>query len=165
MERACKAPITSACSLIRACLLLGVATSVGLAACSKALQLRLFNNTKDPITIHLTTLHGFRKEEKNIVIGSHLSAQFDYQSGTLRVSAAGCEITYLLPQDLRGYPFPRASHNIPAVEAQLESDMAIYLVPPDTRTVSNVGLLASLQVQGFPMRPSSRSCPDLEPKT
>jgi hypothetical protein len=146
------------------CLCLGAVIALLFDACSRPLQLRLFNNTMDTVIIHLTTLHGFRKKELNIVVGSHLSAQFDYQSRTLSVSTGGCELIYPLPQNLHDYPFPRKSYNIP-VQAQLNPDLAIYLLPPDVKSISDVGLFASLQLEGFPLRPNMRTCRQVLPST
>jgi hypothetical protein len=134
----------------------GLATLICVTACSQALQLTLFNNTRDSITIHLIPRHGFRKE-RNIAIGSHLSARFDYPGRSLHMSAAGCELTYIVPQTLQGYPFPRQSYNVP-VQAQVEPDLAIYLVPFDTKSISDVRRFEALQIRGFPLRPSLRSC-------
>jgi hypothetical protein len=141
------------------CTCIPVATMICVAACSQALQVRLFNNTRDPITLHVTTLHGFLEREKDIVVGSGLSAQFDYPGGTLRMMASGCEFTYSLPNTFQGYPIPRKTSYGVAVQAQLEPDLVLYLVPYDAKTVSDVKLSDSLQVQGFPLRPSSRTCP------
>ncbi len=158
---------TSACSVNRRCplLLLSAVTSVVIVACSQALQVTLFNDTSDPITLHVTMGYGLVQKHRNIVIGSQLPARFDYRNRLLHMSAAGCELTYMLPHTLQGYPFPRYASDNFSVKAQIEPDLAIYLVPPDTKAVANVGLYASLQVQGFPLRPSSRTCRDAEPKS
>jgi hypothetical protein len=75
----------------------------------------------------------------------------------LRLSAAGCDVTYLPPHYPK-YPVRPHSYNDP-VKARIEPDLAIYLVPPETKVVSNVNFSASLQTEGFPLRPSSRTCP------
>jgi len=173
MERTCKALFTSARSVIRGCLLLaGIAALTGMAACSKPAQLMLFNNTGAPIKVYLAPRYAWSR--KDITIGSGMSARFDYpvtnQGWRLRLSASGCEATYSVPHYLNiphylsEDPLPRDSYDIP-VHVQIEPDLAIYLVPPLTKAVVDVGRSASLQVQGLPLRPSSRSCLAPEPKT
>ena len=146
------------------CTCIVIATLICLAACSQALQVRLFNNTTDPITLHVTTLHGFLSREEDIVVGSGLAAQFDYPGRILRMSAAGCELRYSFPSTFQGYPILRQTSYSVAVQAQLEPNLLMYLVSPDAKTVSDVRLSESIQVQGFPLQPSSRICSD-GPKT
>lgn len=127
---------------------------------SQSLKLRVFNNTGGAITLHVTVLSGIATRWKAIAVGSGgLSAQFDYYHHNrrpFRISAAGCEITYSFPLNLTGYPLGY-TYGVP-VQAQLEPDLTIYLVPFDAKTVSDVRLLGSLQVQGFPLQPTSRTC-------
>jgi hypothetical protein len=134
-------------------LCVGFASLICCTACSQALQLMLFNNTSSAIEVHLLG--------KNVAIGPGSSARFKYpatnEEWTLRLSASGCELTYLPPHYPK-YPFGPHPYNVP-LKAQVEPDLAIFLVPPDTKAVSDVSLSASLQVQGFPLRPSSRTCP------
>jgi len=126
------------------------------SACSKGLEITLFNNTSDPITVHSFTQHFVRRERK-IRIGSQMSARFNYPSRELFISVGGCEVRYALPLTLHGYPFPRDTYNI-LLQAQLQPDLAIYLLPPRaTAVVSDVGA-ASLHVDGFPLRPGSPAC-------
>jgi len=169
MERACKATLTWACSLIRGCLLLtGVAALTGIAACSKPTQLMLFNNTDAPIKVYLAPRYAWSK--KDITIASGMSARFDYpatsEGWALRLSASGCEATYSVPHYLKAYPFPPQSYEgspDKSVKVQIEPDLAVHLIPPSATAIVNVGS-ASLQVQGFPLRPSSRSCVTPQPK-
>jgi len=156
MERACKAPFTQACSMTRRCLpiLLGAVTVVVIVACSQPLEVTLFNSTNGPITVHATTGHGFLTRKKDILIGSFMLARFDYPNAVLRMSAAGCELTYTTAQTLQGYPFSHDAYNAP--RAHLEPDLAIDLLPP-----GNCFGCQPFRV----LRPSSRSCPNPEPKT
>jgi hypothetical protein len=139
-------------SVVRKYLCLGIAALICITACSQPLELLLFNNTPNPIDVHLL--------RKNIAIGPGASARFKYpatnEEWTLRLSAAGCEVTYLPPHYPK-YPFGPHPYNVP-LKAQVEPDLVIYLVPPDTKAVSEVSLSASLQAEGFPLRPSSRAC-------
>ena len=135
-----------------------------ISACSKGLEINLFNNTSGPITVHSFTQH-FVQRERQLLIGSQMSARFNYPSRELLISVGGCEVRYALPLTLHGYPFPRDTYNVP-VQAQLQPDLAIYLLPPGigtTAAVSDIGA-ASLHVDGFPLRPSSSGCPD-RPRT
>jgi hypothetical protein len=129
-------------------------------ACSRPLQVRVFNNTGGSIAIHVTAGSGFATTQKDIVVASGgLSPQFDYYyryRGPFRISAAGCEIAYSLPLHLQGYALPN-TYDVP-VQVQIEPDLTIYLVRFDAKTVSDVRL--SAQVQGFPLRPTSRTCSD-----
>jgi hypothetical protein len=130
----------------------GLATLACVTACSQPLELLLFNNTSGPIEIHLLG--------KNIAIGPNSSARFKYpatgEEWTLRLSASGCNLTYLPPHYPK-YPFGPHPYNVP-LKAQVEPDLMIYLVPPDTKAVSDVSLFASLQTQGFPLPANARAC-------
>lgn len=141
-----------------ACIFITALTCI--TACSRPLQLRVFNNTGGSILLHVTVGSGFATTSKDILVGSGgLSAQFDYYyryRGPFRISVAGCEVTYSLPLHLLGYPLPYRYDA--TVQVQLEPDLAMYLVPFDSKTVSDVRLAA--QVQGFPLRPISRDCSD-----
>jgi hypothetical protein len=131
---------------------LGIAILGCVAACSEQLELMLFNNSSGPIQVHL--------RERNIAIGAGSSARFKYpptrEEWALRLSASGCELTYL-PPHYPEYPFRPGSYN--NIKAQIEPDLSIHLVTPRTVSVSDVSLSASLQTRGFPLRPSSRACP------
>ena len=130
---------------------LAFATLICIAACSQSLELMLFNNTAGPIVVHLWN--------KNLTIGAGSAVRFKYpatnEQWTLRLSAAGCEVTFLSPHDPK-YPV-RPGYNYP-VKAQVEPDLLVYLVPPETKVVADVSLSKSLQTEGFPLRPSTRTC-------
>jgi len=132
---------------------LGIATLICIAACSQPLELMLVNNTSSSIEVHLL--------KKSISIATASSARFKYpatnEEWTLRLSASGCELTYLPPHYPK-YPFGPHPYNA-LLKAQIQPDLVIYLVPPDKKAVSDVSLFASLQTQGFPLRPSSHTCP------
>jgi hypothetical protein len=72
---------------------LGIATLICIAACSQPLELMLVNNTSSSIEVHLL--------KKSISIATASSARFKYpatnEEWTLRLSASGCELTYLPP--------------------------------------------------------------------
>ncbi len=144
-----------------------IATLICITACSQSPKLRVFNNTGGAIALHVTVLSGIATRWKAIEVGSGgLSAQFDYYHHNrrpFRISAAGCEITYSFPLNLTGFPLGSYTYGVP-VQAQLEPDLTIFLVPFDAKTVSDVRLSGSLQVEGFPLRPTSRTCSD-GPKT
>jgi hypothetical protein len=134
---------------------LGLGPLICITACTPVMQLVPFNNTSGLIEVHFA--------RKDIVIDAGSSARLIYpqsnEKWTLRISASGCEVTYLVPHYLAEYPFQIHWFSAP-VNVQVEPDLAIYLVPPDTQAASNVGLFASLQTEGFPLRPTSRTCPN-----
>ena len=141
-----KSSIKSAC--------LGLATLICITGCSQALQLQLFNNTSGSIEVHLS--------RKTITIDSGASARFKYpatnEGWTLVLSASGCEVKYLAPHYPK-YPFGSHPYDVP-LKAQIEPDLAIHLVPPETKVVyDNVNAFVSLQTEGFPLQPSLRACP------
>jgi|SRR5580658_1452112 hypothetical protein len=124
-----------------------------IAACTPVMQLVTFNNTHGLIEVHFA--------RKDIAIATGSSARFRYpqsnEKWTVRIFASGCELTYLLPHYLLGYKAPIQWFSAP-VNVQIEPDLSIYLVPSDRGSVSNVSILASLQSDGFPLQPSSRTC-------
>jgi hypothetical protein len=155
-------PIISKLRMHVRCTCVALVTLICVTACSQALQVRLFNNTGYSIVLHVTAGNGFLRTEKDIVVANGLSDRFDYPGAvtmTLSISVPSCEqVTYSFPKTLQGYPWPRTSSSDTTLPVQLEPDLAIYLAPPNAMTVTDVKLSESLQVQGFPLRPSSRTC-------
>jgi hypothetical protein len=136
-------------TFIRFCTLFAAIT---LAACSLKLQVALYNNTGETVKI--------RAMDESVSIETMQSRQVDYpgekQGWTLQISTDHCDYTYAVPRTLEHYPWPGDSKNI--VKVQIERDLTLYLLPPSsTNPVPIVGL-ASLQQDGFPLQPASKSC-------
>lgn len=126
--------------------------AIGLGGCSVKLRVDLFNNTGALVTL-LT-------DDKNIVVGSGLFKEFNYpgeaQKWMLKLSTAGCEYTYQVPRALDHYPWTPGSNG--PLKAQVERDLSIYLLPPSATEAAPVAGFDSLQQDGFPLHPVSKSC-------
>jgi len=137
-------------------LAVGLAMLTMVSACSLKLKILLFNNTRDPVAVHLW--------KRVVVIAPGKSARFNYPEPnewtlrTLRISTAGCDVSYVVPSDLQHIPWPPPGHYSP-LKAQLEPDLTIFLLPWQTESITSVASLGSAQFDGFPLQPKSRSCP------
>jgi hypothetical protein len=130
-----------------------IISTVALACCSLKLQLALFNDTGEIVTVKM--------EGKSIAIGPGRSGEFDYpgdeQNWTLRLSTAACDYAYQVPRTLEHYPSSLGSDR--PLKAEVERDFSIHLLPPSATAVGSVAELGSLQQDGFPLHPVSKSCP------
>lgn len=94
-----------------------------------------------------------------MLIAAGQSAQFDYpgpnERWTLHISIGRCEIEYVVPSSLEHVP--TRPYDVP-LKAQLERDLSIFLLPAEAKTITDVGSLRSLQVEGFPLEAKSRTC-------
>ena len=123
-----------------------------LAGCSLKLQVALFNNADQALTVKM--------EGTNVVVEPSRSGEFDYpgdeQHWQLHLSTASCDYVYQVPRTLDHYPASPDSNE--PLKAQVESDLGIYLLPPSATNVVSVAALASLQQDGFPLHPTSKIC-------
>src|SRR6266481_8263095 len=75
-------------------------TTLALAGCSLKLQVALFNDAGEAVTVKM--------EGANIAIESGWSGQFDYpgdgQNWMLHVSTATCDYAYQVPKTFEHYP-------------------------------------------------------------
>lgn len=128
-----------------------LAVMAALHGCSLKLQIALFNNVGELLTVRLNN--------KNMAVESGRFAQFDYpgdaQMWMIRLGVAKCEYVYQLPKTLDHYPRSSGSQGL---KAQIEKDFAIFLLPPQTTTVGSVANFGNLQQDGFPLHPVSKTC-------
>jgi hypothetical protein len=97
---------------------------------------------------------------EDLAIAKSQSREFDYprstQNFTVRLRTGSCEALYVLPAGLPSYPhFP---DYYGPIRVQIESDLSIYLLPPDAKVITATSSLASLQRDGFPLRPVAKTC-------
>ena len=127
-------------------------TTLALVGCSLKLQIALFNDAGEAVTAKM--------ESTNIAIGSGRSGEFDYpgdeQNWMLHLSTVTCDYIYQVPRTLDHFPSSPGSNG--SLKAQVEKDFSIYLLPPSANTVASVAGLGSLQQNGFPLHPVSKSC-------
>lgn len=125
---------------------------VVLASCSSRLEIVLFNNAGETVTVHTP--------DTNLSISSGQSIRFDYpsenESWRIRLSVGECTYTYAAPRTLEHYPWAHGSRN--ELRAQLEKDFSLILLPPGTTEVTPADKVASLQQDGFPLQPASQDC-------
>ncbi|HVW75204.1 MAG TPA: hypothetical protein VHC39_16320 [Rhizomicrobium sp.] len=127
---------------------------LGLAACSLSQKIALYNDADTPLTVRIAG--------KLISIAPGQSAAFAYpqssENWTLLISDTACEYLYQLPRSLDHYPWKAIKAYDDPIMAQVERDHAVYLLPPSADGVADVSALTSGQVDGFPLRPVSRTC-------
>lgn len=124
-----------------------------LAGCSYRLQIALFNNTSEPISVQL--------ESNRLVAESGQFVLFDYpgdtQAWAIRLSVADCVYTYQAPKSLEHYPWSRPNHEMP-LKVQLDKDLGLYPLPPSAAGVQPISDLGALLQDGFSLHPISKSC-------
>ena len=122
-----------------------------LASCEHVLDMVLFNNAGEPITVNAGP---------GSFIAPGQSTHFHYPRSetnwTLLISAGACDYLYQAPKSLEHYPWPIDYKTDPTV--QLERDFSIWAVPPDAAGTSDVSGLAPQQKDGFPLHPVARNC-------
>jgi hypothetical protein len=123
-----------------------------LTSCSLALQIALFNNSGEDVTIELW--------HENIALKPAQSAQFKYpgasESWQIHLSTTECRYEYAVPQ---GYlPHIRNADSYGPLKVELEKDFAIYVLPPGSKDIALISDLAALQQDGFPLHPISKAC-------
>lgn len=127
-------------------------TSVALVGCSLKLQVALFNNAGEAVTVKMGGTI--------ITIEPDRYAQFDYpgeeQSWTLHLSTARCDYVYQVPRTLEHYPSTPGQNG--PLKVQMDRDLNIYLLPPSATVVTSVAGVRSLQQDGFPLHPMSKNC-------
>ncbi|OOG37303.1 hypothetical protein B0B52_18350 [Polaromonas sp. A23] len=123
-----------------------------LNGCSLKLQIALFNNVGELLTVRLN--------DKNIAVESGQFAQFDYpgdaQMWMIRLSVGKCEYVYQVPKTLEHYPW--SSDKKGPLKAQIERNFDIFLLPPQTTAMGVVAKFGNLQQDGFPLHPVSKIC-------
>lgn len=126
--------------------------STALFGCSLKLQVALFNDAGEAVTVKI--------KGENIAIEPGRFGQFDYpgdeQNWMLHLSTATCDYAYLVPKALDHYPSSPGSNG--PLKGQVEKDFSIHLLPPSATAVTAVAGLGSLQQDGFPMHPVSKNC-------
>jgi hypothetical protein len=126
--------------------------SVALISCSLKLQVDLFDNGGEDVTV--------KTGDTNLAIKPGRFAQFDYpgneQNWMLHLSTATCDYIYEVPKTLEHYPWSIGSNG--PLKVQVEADFSIYLLPPSAMAITSVAGLGSLQQDGFPLRPTSKNC-------
>jgi hypothetical protein len=128
------------------------AVAIALSACSKFLDVRLFNNTGEPMTL--------RSGSGSVAIDRQGSGQLRYpgpnEGWKAQVVTARCEYEYVVPQRFDHYPWPWDSSK--PLKVQVEKDFSIHLLSPDTESVVSVAGLSTFQQDGFPLKPSASKC-------
>lgn len=132
--------------------MLAAMSAMLVVACSLKLQVALFNNAEEAMTI--------RTENGSVIVGPELSRQIDYpgesQGWGLRLSTARCDYVYFVPKTLEHYPWSGDSNNV--LKVQVERDMSLYLLPPSSKNIMPIDGLQALQQDGFPLRPVETEC-------
>jgi hypothetical protein len=128
------------------------AMSAALAGCSLKLRVEVFNDTGEAVTVGL--------DRVRLSIAPGASARLDYpgaqQRWMLFLTTATCKYAYAVPRTLEHVE--RSARGDAPLEVQIEKDFSIHLLPRTARAIAPVEGFASLQQDGFPLRPASRSC-------
>jgi len=130
-------------------LLLG---SFVLTACSRLLQVTLFNNTGEEI--------GVRAELEKDTIAPNRFAHFKYPgkgaNRVFRLSSKACEFLYEFPSEIPDYQIEMKFER--GIQVQVEKDFSVNLLPVAYAGETPVSSSQFLQRDGFPLQPVSRTC-------
>jgi len=123
-----------------------------LTACSRLLQVTLFNNTGEEI--------GVRAELEKDTIAPNRFARFKYPSEganrVFRLSSKACEFLYEFPSEISDYKIEMKFER--GIQVQVEKDFSVNLLPVAYAGEAPVSSSLFLQREGFPLRPVSRTC-------
>jgi len=126
--------------------------SLVLNACSKFLQVTLFNNTGGAIEIHA--------ESKNATIAPNQFERFKYPGesakGVFHLSSGGCEYLYEFSPKLDDYGLSYEFER--GVQIQVEKDFSIELLPVSYKGNFPASGEIILKHEGFPLHPVSQKC-------
>ena len=124
-----------------------------LGGCSVKLQIALFNNAGEPITV----VQG----NKVFVIDAGKSYQFDYpadaENWSVYLDTAQCRYVYEVPRTFDHIERSPPGEHTP-LKVQLEKDFTIFLLPRSASAIGAVSSLGRIQVDGFPLHPASKKC-------
>ena len=123
-----------------------------LAACSRLLQVTLFNNTGEAIEVHAAG--------ENDKIAPNQYSRFKYpgedDNRVFRLSSGMCEYLYDFSPKLNDYGLNMTFER--GVQIQVEKDFSIDLLPVTyTGNAPDSGAMI-LRYEGFPLHPVSRKC-------
>jgi len=122
------------------------------AACSRLLQVTLFNNTGEEI--------GVRAELEKDNIAPNRFAHFKYPgkgvNRVFRLSSKACEFLYEFPSEISDYQIEMKFER--GIQVQVEKDFSVNLLPVAYAGEAPVSSSLFLQREGFPLRPISRTC-------
>ena len=124
-----------------------------LLGCSLRLKISLLNNANEDVSVTMPHI-------SKVAISVKSSAVFEYpqseQNWTMHLVTASCDYEYQLPKTLEHYERNDSEQSMPVV--QVESDFKLYLLPRKTTEVLPVSEYQSLQKDGFPISPDSKTC-------
>jgi hypothetical protein len=142
----------------------------GLAACQEPPSVRLYNNAREPIVLHLDKgLEGADRMADDLVQvqpGSSRRFMAERMRGwVLRLTDGPCEVSYAFPRLQWNNPWGYHDANgawiavgrFP-VDVQLQPDLNLYLKPRGTTGAASQQALDSAQAHGFPLAPLSKTC-------
>lgn len=125
-------------------------------ACSRLLQVTLFNNTGEAIEL--------RAELTTETIAPGRFAHFKYPgqgaNRVFRLSSNGCEYLYDVSSDF-GYDgdhYTASSQSDRGIQIQVEKDFSMNLLPDTYAGNVPISREIVLKQKGFPLQPVSRKC-------
>ncbi|HKU64427.1 MAG TPA: hypothetical protein VJQ06_05165 [Rhizomicrobium sp.] len=121
-------------------------------ACSKLLQVTLFNNTGEAIELHA--------EFETKTIAPSRFAHFKYPgqgaNRVFRLSSNGCVYLYEFPSEIFDYQVEMRFER--GIQVQVEKDFGIDLLPMSYEGDAPASRDTILRREGFPLQPVSRKC-------
>lgn len=142
-------------------LVIGVISAIALVSCSQGLQVRLYNNSKQPIGLSILS----EQKEGKIHIDSMGEYKFLYKKVDedlrLKIKTKQCIFEYLVTAPYKNYGnlLPSPLDEGPyLMTLQLEADFEIFFVPQGNELPAVKEALADQPAPFFPIRPIFSSC-------
>lgn len=136
--------------------------ALGLSACEDRVSFRLHNATGAAMAV-LSQEGGYFPHTLHVDPGE--SAKLYILGEDIRLTGAGCEARYLVPEYYPfNYPWRSPDGSKPdyryayPIEVQVESDLTLYLRPAKAKGVTPLKTLKQRQAHGFPLKPVSKTC-------
>jgi hypothetical protein len=128
--------------------------SMDLVGCQTKLDVLVINDFKERVAVSVGT--------DTEVIEPGKSAKLHYpdpegvEHGALIITAHNCSMFYKTPVNFDDYPWPsKVSGTVPL---QLEDDLKLYAIPPDSTSSIPLSDAVPLQKGAFPLSPMTREC-------
>ncbi|HKU54106.1 MAG TPA: hypothetical protein VJP60_01985 [Rhizomicrobium sp.] len=126
--------------------------SAAFTACSKLLQVTLFNNTGETIALHAE----FETETIAPSRFSHFKYPGQGANRVFRLSSNSCVYLYEFPSEIVDYPIEMRFER--GIQVQVEKDFGIDLLPVSYEGDAPASRDTILRQEGFPLQPVSRKC-------
>lgn len=134
--------------------LLLILLSIELVGCQTRLDVLVINDLNERISVSVGSDVELIDPGKSAKL--HYPSPEGREHGILVITIHGCSMSYKMPMNYDDYPWPSRIRG--TVPLQLEEDLKLYAIPPDSTSSMPLSNAAVLQKGTFPLAPVTRDC-------